>query len=157
IFTKFLEPIWRETASTASRHRGRVDAVLDWATVHKFREGDNPARWKGHLEHVFRSKHEVKHFEAMPFSEVPAFLQTIRDSTIAGAAALEFLILTASRASEVTGARWDEIDLEARIWNFPANRTKAHKDHTVPLSAGAVEILNEINSESRGSGRLFPI
>ena len=144
IVVKFLEPHWRAIPVSASRTRGRIEKVLDWATVHKFREGDNPARWKGHLEHVFRAKPEVKHFEAMPFAEVPAFLETIRDCTIAGAAALEFLILTAARASEVTGARWDEIDLEARVWNVPADRMKKFKDHTVPLSPRAVAILEAL-------------
>ena len=141
---KFLEPHWRAIPVSASRTRGRIEKVLDWATVHKFREGDNPARWKGHLEHVFRAKPEVKHFEAMPFGEVPGFLETIRDCTIAGAAALEFLILTASRASEVTGARWEEIDLEARFWKVPADRMKKFREHTVPLSARAVAILEAL-------------
>jgi integrase len=141
---KFLEPHWRAIPVSASRTRGRIEKVLDWATVHKFREGDNPARWKGHLEHVFRAKPEVKHFEAMPFAEVPAFLETIRDCTIAGAAALEFLILTASRASEVTGAKWEEIDLAAAVWNVPADRMKKFREHTVPLSDRAVELLRNL-------------
>jgi integrase len=141
IVVKFLEPHWRAIPVSASRTRGRIEKVLDWATVHKFREGDNPARWKGHLEHVFRAKPEVKHFEAMPFTEVPAFLEAIRDCTVAGAAALEFLILTTSRASEVTGAKWEEIDLESRVWNVPADRMKKFREHTVPLPPRAVAIL----------------
>ena len=159
---KFLEPHWREIPVSASRIRGRIEKVLDWATVHKFREGDNPARWKGHLEHVFRAKPEVEHFSAMPFAEVPAFLETIRDSTIAGAAALEFLILTAARASEVTGARWEEIDLQNRVWNVPANRMKGGRDHTVPLSDRTIEILRDLaqkapKSGTKGAGRIFPL
>ena len=141
IVVKFLEPHWRAIPVSASRTRGRIEKVLDWATVHKFREGDNPARWKGHLEHVFRAKPEVKHFEAMPFAEVPAFMEIIHDCTIAGAAALEFLILTAARAGEVIGAKWEEIDLKSRVWNVPADRMKKFKDHTVPLSPRSIAIL----------------
>jgi integrase len=138
---KFLEPLWREIPVSASRTRGRIEKVLDWAFVHKFREGDNPARWKGHLEHVFRAKPAAKNFEAMPFAELPAFVEAIRDTTIAGAAALEFLILTAARAGEVIGARWEEIDLQAATWRIPGERMKGGRDHTVPLAPRAVAIL----------------
>jgi integrase len=144
IVVKFLEPHWCETPVSASRTRGRIERVLDWATVHKFREGDNPARWKGHLEHVFRAKPAAKHFEAMPFGEVPAFVEAIRDTTTAGASALEFLILTASRAGEVIGAKWEEIDLQAATWRIPGQRMKGGRDHTVPLSPRAVVILEAL-------------
>jgi integrase len=143
--TKFLEPIWRETASTASRHRGRVDAVLDWATVHKFREGDNPARWKGHLEHVFTAKPKPEHHAAMPFADVPDFLSKLRNSG-AGvrASALEFAILTAARRGEAVNAHWDEIDLKKKLWTAPSDRMKAGKAHEVPLSDRAVAILEAL-------------
>ena len=142
---KFLEPICRETLNTGLRHRNRIENVLDWATVHKFRAGDNPARWDGHLEHVFAAKPEPEPHAAMPFAELPAFLRRLRDrEASATAAALEFTILTAARRGESLNAHWDEIDLEKKLWTVPAGRMKAGREHTVPLSDRAVEILEAL-------------
>jgi len=149
MITKFLDPIWRKTASTASRHRGRVEAVLDWATVHKFREGDNPARWKGHLEHVFAAKPKPEHHAAMPFAEVPDFLSKVQNcGADVRASALEFTILTAARRGEAVNARWDEIDFDKKLWTIPAERMKAGIEHTVPLSNRAVAILKALSRVS---------
>jgi len=144
MIVKLLEPRWRETPVSASRWRARIEKVLDWATVHRFRQGDNPARWKGHLEHVFAALPDVEHFAAMPCEEVPGFLAKVRGGGLAGAAALEFLILTALRSGQVLGARWEEFDLEKRLWTVPAERMKKSKEHKVPLSYRATEILESL-------------
>jgi integrase len=142
---KFLEPIARDTLNTALRHRNRIENVLDWASVHKFRSGDNPARWDGHLEHVFASKPEPEHLAAMPFSEMPAFLAKLHDRDASpAAAALEFTILTAVRRGESLNAKWSEIDLERKLWTIPAERMKAGREHVVPLSDRVLEILEAL-------------
>jgi integrase len=142
---KFLEPICRETLNTGLRHRNRIENVLDWATVHKFRTGDNPARWDGHLEHVFKGKPEAKPLAAMPFAAVPKFLAKLRDRDASTtAAALEFTILTAARRGESLNAKWSEIDVVQKLWTIPGERMKARKDHTVPLSDRAVDILEAL-------------
>jgi integrase len=141
--TKFLEPIWRTIPNSAMRHRGSIENVLDWATVHKFRQGDNPARWSGHLEHVFAAKPKPVHLEAMPYAEVPAFLAKLREHGICGAA-VEFTVLTASRRGEALDAKWSEIDFDKGLWTVPAERMKKGKEHTVPLSDRAVAILSAL-------------
>jgi integrase len=141
---KFIEPISRTTLNTALRHRQRVETILDWATVHKFREGDNPARWDGHLEHVFPGKPEAVAHAAMPFAEVPDFLAKVRDCQAAASAALEFTILTAARRGESLNAKWDEIDIANKLWTIPGSRMKAGKQHEVPLSDRVVEILEAL-------------
>jgi integrase len=143
IVVKFLEPIWRKTAETGSRIRGRVEKVLDWARVRQFRQGENPARWKGHLEHVFASA-KGGNYAAMPFADVPAFMARLRDRDSVSARALELLILTAARSGEVRGATWTEIDLDKRLWTIPASRMKAGREHTVPLSKRAVALLKAL-------------
>jgi integrase len=144
ILVKFLEPIWRKTPETGSRLRGRVERVLDWAAVRKFRQGDNPARWKGHLEHVLGGKPKSGHHAAMPFDQVPNFMARLRNSNSISARALEFLILTVARTGEAINAKWTEIDLKARRWTVPADRMKAGRDHTVPLSDRSIEILENL-------------
>src|SRR5271166_1473974 len=136
---KVLEPIWTKTPETASRARGRIERVLDWARVRGHREGENPARWKGHLRETLpaRSK-RARHHHAIPYVELPLFMNELRARPGVGAHALEFAILTASRTGEVTGARWSEIDLEARPWTIPAERMKAGREHRVPLRQGSV-------------------
>jgi integrase len=141
--TKFLEPIWRKTPNSAMRHRGRVENVLDWATVHKFRQGDNPARWNGHLEHVFAAKPKPVHLEAMPFVDVPAFLRKLREHGVCGAA-VEFMVLTASRRGEALDAKWSEFDLDKRLWTVPPERMKKGVEHHVPLSDRALTILKSL-------------
>ncbi|UEM03098.1 integrase arm-type DNA-binding domain-containing protein [Skermanella rosea] len=143
---KALEPIWRTKTETASRLRGRVEAVLDWATVREFRRGDNPARWRGHLDHLLplRAKvQKVQHHPALPYTEVGAFMTSLRSQPGHTARALEFLILTAGRTGEVIGARWSEIDLAEGVWIVPASRMKAGREHRVPLSAPAIKLIRE--------------
>jgi integrase len=140
---KFLTPIWAKTPESASRIRGRVEQVLDWARVHQFRDGANPARWKGHLEHVFAVA-EGGNFRAMPYSSVPGFVARLRERDSASARALEFLILTAARSGEVRGATWSEVDLDNKLWTIPAERMKAGKQHEVPLSKQAVTLLKAL-------------
>jgi integrase len=140
---KYLEPIWREVPETASRLRGRLEQVFDWAKVHQFRDGDNPAAWKGNLQHVFE-KGKGGNYAAMPFAEVPAFMTQLRERESSSAKALEFLILTAARSGEARLAVWDEIDLDKRLWTIPAGRMKANKLHEVPLSKQAVALLKSL-------------
>src|SRR5262245_29279540 len=145
---KFLEPIWRRTPVTGMRSRGRGEKVLDWATVHKFRNGDNPARWRGHLQHVFAAKPEPKPHEAMSFAEVPAFMSKLAKVKQTNARALEFIILTATRKGEAINATWDEVDIERKLWTIPARRMKAGTEHVVPLSDYAVALLAELPRRS---------
>jgi integrase len=145
-----IEPIWREKTETASRVRGRIESILDWATVRKYRSGDNPARWTGHLEHVLPAKAKVakvEHHAALPYRDIPAFMAALRQRQGMAARALEFAISTAARTGEVIGAQWDEIDLDAKTWTVPAGRMKAGREHRVPLSARAVELLRELPTE----------
>jgi integrase len=145
-----LEPIWGTKTETASRVRGRIEAVLDWATVRNLRTGDNPARWRGHLEHVLPARARLakpKHHAALAYSEVPALMAALKQRDGVAARALEFTILTAARTGEVIGAHWDEFDLEAKTWTVPAGRMKAAREHRVPLSDRAIEILTTIPTE----------
>ena len=140
VVIKFLTPIWHRTAETGSRTRQRVEKVLDWAKVHRFRDGENLARWKGHLEHVFAAP-KSGNFAAMPFAELPTFMASLRQRQSSSARAPEFVILTATRSGEVRGATWREIDLDKKLWTIPAERMKAGKQHEVPLSKQAVKLL----------------
>ena len=137
---------WTGKTETASRVRGRIEAILDWAKVRNYRSGENPARWRGNLEHSLpkRSKvQKVKHHAALPYADIGAFIAALRVREGVAARALEFVILTTARTGEVTGARWREIDLDARLWTVPADRIKGGKTHRVPLSERAVEILED--------------
>lgn len=139
-----LEPIWATKTETASRVRGRVEMILDWATTRGYREGENPARWKGHLENLLPKKskvRKVRHHAALPYDDMGTFMAALREHEGTSARALEFAILTAARTGEVIGARWDEIDLAKRIWTVPAHRMKAGKEHRVPLSDAALAVL----------------
>ena len=141
---RVLEPIWRRVPETASRVRGRVEAVLGYATVRGYRSGDNPARWRGHLATLLPAKGKlraVRHHRALPYAEMPAFMSTLRQRSGDAARALEFLALTACRPGEVVGARWTEFDLKARTWVVPPVRMKSHREHRVPLSPAALAIL----------------
>jgi integrase len=154
---KTLQPIWREKTETAARVRQRIEAVLDWATASGFRSGDNPARWKGHLENLLPHTdkiQKVKHLAAMPYPEVGAFITELRARPGLAARALEFTILTATRSKEVLGARWSEIDFESRVWTVPAERTKGQREHRVPLAPRALEILRGL---PRDGDRVFPL
>jgi integrase len=146
---KALEPIWATKTETASRLRGRIESVLDWARVRQYREGENPARWKGHLAEILpeRSKiQKVEHHAALPYAEVAGFIAELRETEAISARAFEFLILTATRTGETIGARWSEIDLEKGLWTIPAGRIKAGKEHRVPLSGAALEIVKEMQA-----------
>jgi integrase len=151
---KVLEPIWTEKPETASRLRGRIEAVLDWAVAHKFRsEGPNPARWRGHLDKLLaprRKIRRVRHFSALPYSEIGDFMTALRVQDSAAARALEFAILTAARTGEVIGARWEEFDLEAGLWTVPGERMKAGKEHRVPLSGVALAVIQMMYAHRRG-------
>ena len=133
---KVLEPLWAKTPETASRVRGRVEAALDWAKVRGFRDGENPARWKGHLDKILqrRAKLTRGHHKAVPYAEMPAFMAELRQRSGMPARALEVAILTAARTGEALGAGWPEIDLNARLWTVPAARMKSGREHRVPLS-----------------------
>jgi integrase len=139
---RVLQPIWREIPETARRLRGRIEAVLGYATVSKFRTGDNPARWRNHLQTLLGgTQRVVEHHAALPFDEAPAFMAELRGRKSLSAAALEFAILTAARTGEVIGARWSEIDLKHKTWTVSKERMKAKREHRVPLCDRAVEIL----------------
>lgn len=142
-----LNPIWTTKTETATRVRQRIESVLAWAKVSGFRNGDNPARWDGHLSQVLPKPskiRKVKHQRALPWQEVPEFMKSLRRREGMGARALEFLILTAARSGEVRMARWQEIDQDARIWTVPAERMKNGKVHRVPLSEDALRLLNQL-------------
>lgn len=144
-----IEPIWSTKTELANRLRGRIEVILDWSTVRGFRSGDNPARWRGHLDKLLPKKSKVqpvKHREALPYAEVPAFVKSLRGHTGTASKALEFAILTAARVSEVVGAKWPEIDFTAKTWTIPGTRIKSGRDHRVPLSDAAVELLKKLHA-----------
>jgi len=144
---KILDPIWGVKTETASRVRGRIEAVLDWSTVRQFRSGENPARWRGHLDKLLPKPTEVsrvKHFEALPIEDIQEFMFNLRSQEGLAPQALEFLILTASRTSEVLHAKWSEFDIEKSIWTIPPERMKHRKEHRVPLSDRCVQILRNV-------------
>lgn len=142
-----LEPIWHTKTETASRLRGRIEAVLDYAKVRKYRTGDNPAAWRGHLDKILPAPNKVaqkQHYAAIHFSEVGEFMPKLRQVQGIGAKALEFAILTAARSGEVRGATWSEFDLAAGVWVIPGVRMKAAKEHRVPLSKAAQDVLKTL-------------
>jgi integrase len=153
-----LESIWTTKTETASRLRGRIESVLDWATVRGYRKGENPARWRGHLDKLLpaRSKvQKVEHHAALDYRDVGAFMVELRKAEGMGAKALEFAILTAARSGEVRGATWSEIDEQAAVWTIPAERMKAEKEQRVPLSDSAVELLRNL-PRIEGTEFVFP-
>jgi integrase len=147
---KAIEPIWYTKTETASRVRGRIEAVLDFGQVRGYRTGENPAAWSGNLVHALPAPGGIakqNHHAALAFAELPAFVEALRAREGIGARALEFTILTAARTGEIIGARWDEIDLAAKIWTIPADRMKAGREHRVPLSPRAIELLKRLPRE----------
>jgi integrase len=155
---QILEPIWKTKTETANRLRGRIEKVLDWATTRGYREGLNPARWRGHLDNLLARPSKVaesKHHDALPLGELAEFMPRLRQALGMGARALEFAILTAARSGEVRGATWAEIDLKANAWTVPGARMKAGKDHRVPLSSAAVDLLAKL-PKMGGSDLVFP-
>jgi integrase len=147
---KVLRPIWLKKPETASRLRGRIERVLAWATVSGFRQGENPARWRGHLAEMLPARGDVapvKHLKALPYSDVPRFMAVLRANENIAGRALEFAILNASRTGEIVGAKWNEIDFKEKVWTIPADRMKAGKEHRIPLSEPAIEILKSLPRE----------
>ncbi len=143
---QILEPIWKAKPETASRIRGRMETILDAAKARGYREGENPARWRGHIAQILPARTRLSrgHHKAMPYEAIPVFAQQLRARAAMAALALEFVILTAARTGEVVGATWVEVDLDKAIWTIPAARMKAGKEHRVPLSPRAVEILEAV-------------
>src|SRR5262249_21341883 len=151
-----LQPFWNEKPETASRVRGRIESVLDWARARGLRDGENPARWRGHLENLLPARRKVRrveHLAALPYSDIPSFMTDLRQREGIPARALEFAILTAARAGAAFGAAWDEIDLGRRVWTIPGARMKGGKQHRVPLCGRVVEILESLPREN---GFVFP-
>lgn len=144
---KVLNPIWTTKTETASRVRGRMERIIDWAKVRGYRNGENPARLRGNLDHLLPRKskvQKVEHHAALPYADAPAFAADLRRRSGNGARALEFTILTAARTGEVIGATWPEIDIAAKTWTIPAERMKANREHVVPLSDRAMEIIGQV-------------
>ncbi|MDF3091156.1 tyrosine-type recombinase/integrase [Burkholderia semiarida] len=155
---KVLEPIWTTKTETASRVRGRIESVLDWATVRGYRVGENPARLKGHLDTLLpkRSRvQKVEHHPALPYANLPDFMKELRAAEGTAARALEFLILTATRTNETIGATWQEFDLNEGVWTVPAERMKMRKEHRVPLSVRAIALVRAQQKLKRGD-YVFP-
>jgi integrase len=154
---RVLKPLWLSKAETASRLRGRIERVLDFAKARGMRSGENPARWRGHLDAVLpkRAKLTRGHHKAMPFNEVPEFMGKLGEMDGVSPGALEFAVLTAARSGEVLGARWDEIDLDAKSWTIPRERMKAARVHRVPVADRAVAILSQL-AQVRTSEFIFP-
>ena len=153
---QILEPIWKVKPETASRVRGRIETILDAAKARGYRDGENPARWRGHIAQILppRSRLTRGHHKAMSYEEVPAFAGELRSRNAMAALALEFAILTAARTGEVLGATWGEVDFDKAVWTIPAGRMKAGKEHRVPLSPRTVEILEK--TKLLGKTWLFP-
>jgi integrase len=154
-----LEPIWWTKNETAHRVRGRIEAVLDWAKAHQYRDGENPARYKGNLEITLDSRSKVRkvqHHAALPYTELPAFMRALSAQPGLAPLGLAFTILTAARTGETIGARWSEIDLEGRVWTVLANRSKGGREHRVPLSDEALAVLKAARAQDAPSEFVFP-
>jgi integrase len=143
-----LKPLWKEKPETATRLRGRIERVLDAAKAHGLRAGDNPARWRGHLDQLLARRQPLTrgHHAAIPYAEAPQFISNLRTRQGTAPLALEFAILTAARSGEVLGARWDEFDRDRAVWTIPAMRMKAGREHRVPLSKGALKIISTMDA-----------
>lgn len=153
-----LQPIWKDKTETANRLRGRIEQVLDWARVRGFREGENPARWRGHLDKLLPAPAKIArvvHHRALPIDSMPSFMANLHQRKGISPRALEFLVLSAARSGEVRGATWSEIDMDAAVWTVPAERMKAHKEHRVPLSPQALALLANL-PRIEGNELVFP-
>ena len=152
-----LKSMWQEKPETASRLRGRIEAVLDAAKAQGHRTGENPAAWRGHLAHLLpkRGKLTRGHHAAMPYGNVPAFMAKLRERDAIAAMALELCILTATRTNEVLGARWSEVDFKSKVWTVPAERTKPGRPHRIPLSDRALALLEKL-AEAKTGKLIFP-
>ena len=155
---KAIELIWTTKTETAGRVRGRIENILDWARVRKYRDGENPARWKGHLDTLLPARtkvKKVKHHSALPYDQISSFIATLRNQEGVSARGLEFLILTAGRTGEIIKATWDEVELDKAMWIIAADRMKAGKEHRVPLSSAALKVLSGLK-ETAQSNFIFP-
>jgi integrase len=144
---KVLEPIWTTKTETASRVRSRIENVLDWARTREYRQGENPARWRGHIENLLPARssvRKVKHHAALPYDQMKSFTKALKNEDGVAALALEFLILTACRTNEAIGATWEEVDLKKALWVIPPERMKGNREHRVPLSERALQILKKL-------------
>lgn len=157
---RILTPIWLEKTETAVRLRGRIEKILDWAKAQGYRSGDNPAAWRGHLDAGLlpapSKVADAGHHAALPWSEIGSFMVALRAMQGAGARAMEVIVLTATRTSEVLNAKWSEIDLDAKLWTIPKERMKSFKEHRVPLSDAVVSLLTAVKTDSSGSEFVFP-
>jgi integrase len=154
-----LEPLWRVKVETATRVRARIEAILDYATVCTWREGPNPARWRGHLDKALPKRRKVRpvvHYKALPWRDIGAFMQRLRHTFSMSARCLEFAVLTATRSNEARGALWSEIDLKHAVWTIPAARMKGAREHRVPLSRPAMAVLREMAEVFGSDGYVFP-
>jgi len=155
---RILSPIWSTKTETATRVRGRIEKILDWAKVQGYRTGDNPAAWRGHLSEALPTPSKVAdagHHAALAWVEMGAFMVALRAAQGAGARAMELIILTATRTSEVLNAKWTEFDLDAALWVIPKERMKGFREHRVPLSAAALAVLEKAKAESTGGEFVF--
>jgi integrase len=163
---KVVEPLWSKKPETGSRVRGRIETILDWATVRGYRHGENPATWRGRLDKLLPKLAVAKkakrartgrdeHHAALPYAELPAFMVELRKRDAVGAKAFEFAILTGARTAEVIGARWEEVDLAAKIWTVPAERMKGGREQRQPLSDAAIAVVERMRHR-RENGFLFP-
>jgi integrase len=155
---KVIQPLWKEKTETASRLRMRIENILSWAKVQGLRAGENPARWRGHLDQLLAKPSKVKkveHFASLPYIQIGAFCEALSGQEGVAARAVELVILTAARSGEVRGARWDEFDLDAGVWTIPAERMKANREHLVPLSDAARSIIKAMQ-KTRLNDFVFP-
>ena len=156
---KAIEPMWTNKTATASRIRSRIEKVLDWAKVRGYRSGENPARWKGHLDHLLPARKQVnggKHFAALPYAQAPAFMARLRAVPTIEARCLEFLILTIARLTTACEAAWSEIDFKQKLWTIPKQRMKTGEEHVVPLCDRALAILHQLRADHPTSELVFP-
>lgn len=154
-----LRPIWTDKTETASRVRARIEKVLDYATALRHRSGDNPARWRGHLEEALAKPSKIAkpvHHAALPYADMGEFMPKLRAEIGTAARAVEIIILTAVRTSEALNARWEEFDLKARTWTIPAARMKSGRPHSIPLSNQAVKVLLQMQEIFGAEGFVFP-
>jgi integrase len=155
---RVIEPPWKRIPETASRLRGRIEMVLDWATVRGLRAaGDNPARWSGHIQHLLppRKSTDIKHFATLPYAELPRFWGQLQQREDVPSHALAFAVLTAARSGEIFGAHWREFDLDAGVWTIPFERMKSRLPHRVPLSEAAITLLKNLPGDKSPDSFVF--
>ena len=156
---KVMEPIWQDIPVTAGRIRGRIESILDWAKARELRTGENPARWRGHLQNLLAKRpriRKVQHFPALPYAKIGDFMADLRSRDHHAVAPLELTILTATRSREAIEAKWSEFDLVQRVWTIPAERMKSGRPHRVPLSDQTIALLERIRKSKMAGDHVFP-